>query len=207
MSRSCTRRLRRSSRTRSKSRGSSRGRITMSARSDTALDAERDRLVSVRSVASEPISVSRCAPMRPSASCTSMAFRSPQPSSSRSLATAASPGRSGGSAAAPAGSSTRKLTSGTAWCSTVHTRRPLESAPRRISGNLNGGSGLSDGSRERSTAITTRPPLQNRSVRGRRVPWARRSRGRVRLRHNQSRAARCRREGVTARYRSRSRSK
>ena len=66
-----------------------------------------------------------------------------------SLVIAASPGRSPGSADAPTGSSARKLTSGTASCSTVQTRRPLLSVRRRISGNRRRRIGA-----ERRTAIT-----------------------------------------------------
>ena len=108
MSRSCTSRLSRRSRTRSKSRGSRRGRMSMSARSAAARSAKRASVVSVRTVASEPISESRWPPIRPSVSCSSMAFRSPQPSSSMSPVIAASPGRSRGSAADPIGSEHQK---------------------------------------------------------------------------------------------------
>ena len=66
----------------------------MSASSAVARSANRARLDSVRIVASEPISESRCPPMRPSASCSSIASRSPHPSSSMSLVIAARPGRS-----------------------------------------------------------------------------------------------------------------
>ena len=73
-SRSCVRRLRRSSRTRSNSRGSIRGLIARSASSARPRSAKRSSIVRPSSVASDPTSVSRLVPIRPSASWNSSAL-------------------------------------------------------------------------------------------------------------------------------------
>ena len=59
--------------------------------------AKRLRTVTLATVASEPMSVSNCAPRRASASCISIAERSPLPSSSMSAVTAARPSLPAGS--------------------------------------------------------------------------------------------------------------
>ena len=59
-------------------------------------------------------------------------------------------------------------TSGTWWCSTVHTRRPFGSVVRRIAGNVNGRSGPSAGRRLRSAGVMKPPPAASRRARGRR---------------------------------------
>ena len=112
--------------------------------------------------------------MRPSASCSSIASRSPQPSSSMSLVIAARPGRPAGSADAPIGSSARKLTSGTARCSTVQTRRPFgqrasldlreaerrigaeRGKPRAIDRHHDTETGLGTGKRQRDSVLSAR---------------------------------------------------
>ena len=153
-----------------------------------------------RIVASEPISESSCAPMRPSASCSSSASRSPLPSSSMSLVIAASPGRSGGSADAPTGSSARKLTSGTPWCSTVQTRRPFG---ERTASNLRKAK-RADQARAPAAVRDRRPSGHRHRSRIRRAP------DRAALRHDaethaavracsHSRATRCIAAGVTSR--------
>ena len=133
MSRSCLRRLRRSSRTRSNSRASRRGRVARSAsRSQAALGKALQRR-EPSSVASEPMSVSSGA--EPAERLVQLErVRSPLPSSSMSPVIAASPGRSAGSAAAPPEGAAACQHSGTSRCSTVQTRRPLASTRRRMSG-------------------------------------------------------------------------
>ena len=97
MSRSCVSRCSRSWRTRAKSASRSAGRATMSASSaSAALGEPAERRDAERRVASDPMSVSNCAPMRASASCISIADRSPLPSSSMSAVIAASPSLPGG---------------------------------------------------------------------------------------------------------------
>ena len=102
MSRSCSSRLSRRSRTRSKSAASRRGPRNHLGQQRQRRRRDRSSVVRPTSVASAPTSVSSCAPSRPSASCSASASRSPQPSSRRSPVIAASPGRSAGSNAAPA---------------------------------------------------------------------------------------------------------
>src|SRR5204863_313308 len=68
MSRSCVRRCRRSWRTREKSLSRSAGRTTMSERSASARSAKRLSTVALIDSASDPMSVSNCAPMRASSS-------------------------------------------------------------------------------------------------------------------------------------------
>ena len=96
------RRSRRSCRTRSKSVSRRLGRIRMSASSDAPRSAKRESVVSANDVASAPTSTSYSAPIRAKASETSIALRSPVPSSTMSAEIAASPSRPSGSATAPA---------------------------------------------------------------------------------------------------------
>ena len=83
---------------------------------------------------------------------------------------AASPGRSAGSSAAPAGRSSSVFSTGTSRCSTVQTRSPLASTRRRISGKVKVGSGPRAGSLERSTVITTPRPGRTRRAPVRSAP-------------------------------------
>ena len=156
MSRICTSRFSRRSRTRSKSRASSRGRCDHvgEERSTAVGEPGQHRQAEQRGVGAD-LGVELCRRCARALRGTPARRASPQPSSSRSPTIAARPSWPAGSAAEPRRIRRSTVISGTARCSIVQTRRPLPSDPRWIAGNWNGGERAELGGRRlRSAGIT-----------------------------------------------------